>query len=60
MDPMGIASLASNMRTAYLHSEVEFRAMKLAIDISELECQAMMDMIDAAMTGVGVKLDVLC
>jgi len=59
MDSMGIASIASNMKTAYLHSEVAFRVMKMAMDVSELQCDAIMEMMDVAMTGIGENLDML-
>ena len=58
MDQMGIASVATNMKSAQLQAEVGLRVMKMTMDISEQEGACLMEMIDAAMTGIGQNLDI--
>jgi len=59
MDVMSIASTATNMKTAYIQSEVSFKVMKMTLDISKQESAALMEIMDAAMTGIGENIDML-
>jgi len=59
MDSMGIASTAMNMKMAYVQTEVSFRVMKMTLDISKQACSAVVEMMDAAITGVGENFDII-
>jgi len=58
MDIMGIASVAQDMKTVQMQAEVGLRVMKMAMDTAEQEGAAFIEMLDAALTGVGQNLDV--
>jgi len=58
MDIMGIASVAQDMKATQLQAEVGLRVMKMAMNTAEQEGEAFIEMLDAAITGVGTNLDV--
>jgi len=58
MDIMGIASVAQDMKAAQVQAEVGLKVMKMAMNTAEQEGEAFIEMLDAALTGVGQNLDV--
>jgi len=55
---MGVAQVASNMKTISLRTEASLKVMKMAMDVVENEGAGLMKMIDSALTGLGQKLDI--
>ena len=58
MDVVGIANVAQDMKAAQIKAEVGLKVMKMAMDTAEQEGAAFIEMLDAALTGVGQNLDV--
>ena len=57
MDMVGIAKMATNMKTMNLRNEATLKVLKIAMDTAEQEGEGLMKMIDAMLTGVGRNFD---
>jgi len=56
---MGVAQVATNMKTMSLHTEASLKVMKMAMNVAEQEGASLMKMIDTALTGLGQNLDMI-
>ena len=57
MDSLGIARMATDMKTIMLQSEMSIRTMKMAMDMAEQAGDELVDMIDSILTGTGLYVD---
>jgi len=57
MDMVGIAKMATNMKTMNLRNEATLKVLKIAMDTAEQEGEGLMKMIDSMLTGVGRNFD---
>ena len=59
MDITGVARIATDMKTAHLHTEIALRVMKMSMEQAEQGAEGLLKMIDASLTGIGQNIDVM-